>query len=642
MTQEPIHEMFQRAAARFPDRVAVEGADQRATYRELEERSNALATALVQGGAEPGEVVAVLAVRTVEVIAAILAILKAGCAFAPFDRQSPAANLETFAAAALPRWWLVTPENRDSVAGLAPVLGFAPTLIPLGEGEPQEGGAVPPAVPARDPDGLAYVYFTSGSTGRPKGIAGRLKAIDHFIRWEVETFGVGEGWRVSQLTSPAFDAYLRDVFVPLVAGGTVCAPPGRETLLDGRRLAEWIDAQAVQLLHCTPSLFRSLLNAGQDAVAGGRFQALRHVLLAGEPLLPSDVRRWRALFGDRIELVNFYGPSETTMIKLFYRVRPEDGESRSIPIGQPLPGARAIVLDERGKPCQPGKMGEIYIRTPYRALGYFGQPELTREAFVPNPLSDRQDDIVYRTGDLGRLRDDGNLEFVGRRDQQVKVRGMRIEIAPIEELLRSHESVAEVAVVDRTDGQGNKFLCAYVVPRGEVDTGRLREHLLAHLSEAMVPSAFVRLGSLPRTLSGKVDRRALPDPGAAGGSLGRPYEPPRTPVEECLCTLFAELLNIQRVGIRDSFFELGGHSLLATLLLARVRADFGVELPLGQVFREPTVEGLAGLVVRLQMEQEEGDELAALLGEIQSLSDEALEETIRHEGGGTAGAGGLG
>ncbi|HSF40225.1 MAG TPA: non-ribosomal peptide synthetase [Thermoanaerobaculia bacterium] len=621
----PVQEMFRQAAERFGDRPAIEWEGHQVSYRQLESQAARLAQDLREAGSEKGSLVAILASRTADVVAAMLAVLDTGCAFVPIDLQFPAATLPSVVAEARPRLWLVGEEQVETLEGLQRELGFHATVLPIAEGwvrSRAEGLRLAPPAEPGDPDAISYVYFTSGSTGRPKGIAGRLQAIDHFIRWEAETFGVGEGTRVSQLTSPAFDAFLRDAFTPLVAGGTICVPAGRESILDGSRLAEWIERQRVELLHCTPSLFRLVL--GQELTPQS-FPALRWVLLAGEPLLPSDVRRWHDLFAERIRLVNLYGPSETTMVKLFHLVRPEDGQARTVPIGRPMPGARAVVVDEKGKPCPPGKLGEIYIRTPYRSLGYLNRPDLTAESFVQNPLSDRPDDIVYKTGDLGRLLEDGIFEFVGRRDTQVKVRGVRVEIAPVEDLLRAHQSVADVAVVDRLDTQGNKFLCAYIVPKGELDPSALAETLRGKLPDSAIPSAFVTLEALPRTLSGKVDRRALPNPGEAG----REHVAPRTPVEEALCGIFSELLGIPKIGISDNFFELGGHSLLATLLLSRIRSAFGVEVPLREVFRTPAAEGLALTVVRLRVEQESEDEMASLLRKIQGMSEEELQQTIR-------------
>jgi amino acid adenylation domain-containing protein len=604
---EPIHHLVRRGAAHWPGRVAIEwtrgGEERRLTYRELLDEAGRLAALLRAAGAARGDLAAVFAAASAEAIAGILAALEVGCAFVPLDVHFPAARLDAVVAEVHPRWWLVDPSLAPQAARVAADLGFAATLLPLaidGGGAAASGAPRPaPADPAAavDPDALAYVYFTSGSTGRPKPIAGRLKGIDHFIRWEIETFAVAEGWRVSQLTSPAFDAFLRDAFVPLAVGGTICVPPEREVVLDGARLAAWMDLARLDLMHCTPSVLRSLLS---QPLGRARFPRLRHVLLAGETVLPADVRRWHDVFGGRIELVNLYGPTETTMTKLFYRIRPEDGASLAIPIGQAMNGCRAIVLDDQGQPCPPGKLGEIYIRTPYRSLGYLNRPQLTAESFVRNPLSDRPDDIVYRTGDLGRTRPDGAFEIVGRRDQQVKIRGVRVELAPIEEALRSHPAVADAAVVDRADVQGNRFLCAYVVLAREVESGELGGFLRERLAEAMVPSSFVRMAELPRTLGGKLNRRGLPQPEQADGRAGGAPLAPETPTEQRLCAIFAELLNLRQVSVLDSFFDLGGHSLLATLLLSRIRAAFAVEVSLGQLFRIATVRGLACEIARLE------------------------------------------
>jgi amino acid adenylation domain-containing protein len=610
---EAIHQIVRRTAERRADHVAVEAAGRRLSYRELLARAHGLAAALLAAGAGKGALVGLLASRTEDLAAGMLGVLEAGCAFVPLDRRSPAVRLEAIVAEVGPRWWLVSPDLSDLAGELRRETGGAATVIQLGDQGPR--GERAPTVPEPDPESLCYVFFTSGSTGRPKGIAGRLKAIDHFISWEIETFAVDERCRVGQLTSPAFDAILRDVFVPLAAGGTVCAPADREVVLDGARLADWIGGARLTLLHCTPSIFRTLLR--QDLTAE-HFPALRHVLLAGEPLLPADVRRWSAVFGGRIELVNLYGPSETTMTKLFYRVQPADGEARMIPVGLPMPGARALVLDEKGSPCPPGQAGEIVLRTPYRSLGYLNQPELTAAVFVRNPWSDRPDDLIYRTGDLGRVREDGLLEVLGRRDQQVKVRGVRVEIAPIEEALRSHPAVRDAAVIDRTDAQGDKILCAYLVLGGDpavaglpggLDAGELREHLAARLPEAMIPSAFVRLAMLPRTLTGKLDRRGLPDFRELAGRLGAERVAPRTPLETRLAALFAASLGVPEVGVRDSFFALGGHSLLAFQLLARIRAELGVAIPLGRFLEAATVEALAAEMPPLQPGSRAEDEI---------------------------------
>jgi amino acid adenylation domain-containing protein len=623
--QELIHRRVQRAAARFAAEPAIEWRGGQVTYAELQGRADGLAARLAAAGVSPGDLVAVLAPACPDMIASMLAIFQAGGAFVPLDAHSPATRIEAAVAEVRPRFWLVAGDQVDLLRRLEQEVGFTAQAVVL-DASTAEAPAEPRVEKDLGPDGFCYVYFTSGSTGRPKAIAGRMQGIDHFIRWEIETFGLDRpGLRVSQLNSPAFDAFLRDAFVPLAVGGTVCAPPAPDVVLDGARLVEWIDQSRLNLLHCTPSLFRLIL---AQELTPGHFAELRHVLMAGEPLLSADVRRWREVFGDRIELVNLYGTSETTMAKLVHRVGPEDALAAVVPAGRPIPGADVLVLDDRSRPCPPGKMGEIYIRTPFRTLGYLNQPELTQEVFVPNPLTG---DVVHKTGDLGRLRDDGCLEVIGRRDQQVKVRGVRVEIGPIEDLLRSHAEVADVAVIDRTDAQGNTFLCAYLVLKEAVSPEVWSERLRRHLPEAGMPSAWVVLDELPRTLSGKIDRRALPEPARLGRQLGAELVPPRTPLEERLCELFREVLNVPEVGIHDNFFTMGGHSLLVAQLLARTRRDLGVEISLQTFFQAPTVAEMAVAVAQAGALSADPAELETLIAGLEGLSDEEVRRLFAEE-----------
>jgi amino acid adenylation domain-containing protein len=579
--------------------IAVDYGDRRLQYRELEEMSNNLANFLIASGAAKGSIVTIIVEDSVEVIIAIIATLKAGCVFVPLDPNVPETRLASMVAEVSPKWFIVESKffNRIPRSSGARVIcvdsGDVPDnsrgdLIYLKEYAGYRN-LENPDLPCQ-PNDMCYIYFTSGSTGRPKGIAGRLMAIDHFINWELETFGIGEGTRVSQLTTPSFDAYLRDVFVPLCAGGVVCGLKRVRTSPDVESLIDWVDRQRINLIHCVPSLFRSILSFELKPTY---FPALKNILLAGEPVLPSDVRRWADIFGDRIQLVNLYGPSETTMTKLFYPIKPSDRDRRSIPIGKPMSGAKAMIIGSDGKACLPGAVGEIYIRTPYRSLGYYNQPELTNEAFIPNPFTGDPDDLIYKTGDLGRVLRDGNFEFLGRKDQQVKIRGIRIELREIESLLLDHEIVKDVAVIDRDDESGNKYLCAYVVCAGEAETSTLRDFLAARLPEYLVPSMFVMMNSLPRTITGKIDRRALPSIEQARAAAGRPYIAPRTPVEEMLADIWSQVLKLERIGVGENFFELGGHSLLATQVVSRVKAAFEVELPLRALFESPTVGSLA-------------------------------------------------
>jgi len=605
---ESVVRMFERCAAEYADRTAISYLDRWISYDELESRADQLAGYLKASGAPRGALVAILCADPVMAITSILGILKAGCAFVPLDTTTPEKRLAPMVALTEPEWFIVEPDFVQLAINLTGVYDSEIKLvcteaIDLPEVDDRKitflTGLAEHADKRRpniesDPDDLCYVYFTSGSTGAPKAIAGRLKGIDHFIRWEIETLGVNEHTRISQLLAHSFDGSLRDIFVSLCSGGTICVPPDKEVLLDIRRLINWIDSERINIIHCVPSLFRAIVN---EELRPELFPALQYVLMAGEALLPSDVRRWIDVFGERVQLINLYGTSETTMAKFIYFVKRSDTERRFISIGRPMEGAAVLLVDAKGRPCPQGTIGEIYIRTPYRSLGYYNQPELTAKAFIPNPFSDDLNDIVYKTGDLGRAREDGNYEYLGRQDQQVKIRGVRVELEEIEDLLRGHESVKDIAVIDRHDGSNFTYLCAYVVFSNGNDPAELRDYAAARLQDYMVPSAFVVMDELPRTISGKVDRRALP--AVKQREKGKP-DPARTPLEELLCGIWGEVLGLSEIGRQDNFFELGGHSLSATRVMSRVRAVTGQALALRELFEAPTVALLAGRLERLQ------------------------------------------
>ncbi len=616
MNHESVVRMFERCAAEYADRSAIRHLDRSISYEDLEARANQLAHYLHASGAPRGALVAILAADPLTAITSIVGILKAGCAFVPLDTTTPEKRLAPMVTLTRPEWFIVEPEFVQLAVNVTSEYDANINLVCTAETDVPEvedrrfkllTGLANHENKSRPnvelgPDDLCYIYFTSGSTGAPKAIAGRLKGIDHFIRWEIKTLGVNEHTRVSQLLAHSFDGSLRDIFVPLCAGGTICVPPEREVLLDIRKLIDWIDSEQINIIHCVPSLFRAIVN---EDLRPEMFASLQHVLMAGEALLPSDVKRWMDVFGQRVQLINLYGTSETTMAKFIYFVKPEDTERRFISIGKPMEGAAVLLVDAKGRPCPQGTIGEIYIRTPYRSLGYYNQPELTAKAFIRNPFSDDPNDIVYKTGDLGRAREDGNYEYLGRQDQQVKIRGVRVELEEIEDLLRAHESVKDIAVIDRQDGSDFTYLCAYVVFSNGTDPAELRDYASARLQEYMVPSAFIVMDELPRTISGKVDRRALP---AVKETRRGKLERAQTPLEELLCGIWGEVLGLAEIGRQDNFFELGGHSLSATRVMSRVRAVTGHTLALRELFEAPTVALLAARLERVQAAAANGEE----------------------------------
>jgi amino acid adenylation domain-containing protein len=598
--------MFQDVAMANPSLPAITTPSETLSYAELNVWSNNLAQHLANRGAHKGSITYIAANSSFSVVASMLAALKLGAVFVPVDPHAPPARLRALTGEVPPDFILVEYIPGSAVDDLLDA-SIPVVIIDGGDGEGQiktrlgnHGLLTETSAPdsVSGPDDMCYVYFTSGSTGKPKAIAGRLKAIDHFVRWEAEEFGVKQGTAVSQLASPFFDAFLRDAFTPLCFGGVVRATDNRQMILDAKQLVRWMNESEVELVHSIPSIFRTLLG---EPLTARDFPKLRTVALAGELLLASDVRRWREIFDDRIRLVNLYGASETTMVKLFHDVRAEDIERISIPIGKAIPGARALVLDEAGHPTAEGAVGEIFIRTPYRSLGYYGKPDLTDEVFVPNPLSGDPNDVVYKSGDLGRMMEDGSLEYLGRRDQQVKVRGVRIEIAEIEDAILNTGAVAEAAVTARTDMIGNSYLCAYIVSKNGSARDEVQAKLALIMPDYMLPSSYLEVERLPRTTTGKVDRSALPSPEELLDK-DHAYVEPRNETEAEAAKLFAEVLGLEQVGVHDDFFKLGGHSLLAMTLLSSLISKFEIDLPLASLFEHPTVAEIAPLIQKLQAE----------------------------------------
>jgi amino acid adenylation domain-containing protein len=585
--QPNVFDVFDEQAVRTPNAVAVEYGPERLTYQEFRQQTDAVEASLINAGAKIGDLVLIFSAERPKLIAAMVGILKAGCGFVPMLPSLPDRRIAAMLAQCQPVCAIVDTSLELRFEQLKHDSGQQIREIAITS---HSGVEEPCRSRRRSGDELSYVFFTSGSTGAPKAIAGRLKGINHFIHWEIKECGIGPESRVAQLTSPIFDPLLRDVFVPLCSGGTLCIPSDPDVVLSGAELGQWLEQERITLMHTVPSIFRLMVSQ----CGTRRFPGLKHVLLAGEAVLPADVSNWQGLVGAQgARLINLYGPSETTMVKFLYVVEEADQLRRIIPIGRPMEGATAIVIDEAGRVCPTGIAGEIYIRTPYRSLGYYKQTELNAQVFVPNPFGNDQQDIVYRTGDLARLLEDGNFALVGRRDHQVKVRGVRIELGEIEAVLAECEGVGATVVVAREDQAGEKRLVGYAVAQdgASINSKDLRAALKKRLPESMIPAVFMVLKEMPLTSNGKVDRKALPEPELSQN--GQDYVAPRTAEEEILCGIWAEVLKQRQVGIEDNFFEIGGHSLLATQVIARIRSMFGVELPLRTLFEQPTVERVA-------------------------------------------------
>ncbi|WP_420129759.1 amino acid adenylation domain-containing protein, partial [Longimicrobium sp.] len=591
-----LHDAFAAQAARTPDAPALTYGDRTITYAELDAHAERLARRLRTRGVGADVLVGLCVERSPETVVGILGILKAGAAYLPLDPAYPDDRLAYML--------------EDSGARLAVTSGDAADRLPAdielvrvddeasqGESEDSQTNLTRTRT---SPDALAYVIYTSGSTGRPKGVQVTHANVIRLMTATDPWFGFGADDVWTLFHSYAFDFSVWEIWGALLYGGRLAVVPF-EVSRDPARFHALLRDERVTVLNQTPSAFRQLIRADDDAAASGDSAdlALRYVIFGGEALDPASLRTWVDRRGaDRPRLVNMYGITETT-VHVTYRVISEDDvrAGSASPIGIPIPDLSVHLLDRRGRIVPIGLAGEMYVGGGGVARGYLNRPELTSQRFVPDPFSDKVADRLYRSGDLARRLADGSLEFLGRADDQVKVRGFRIELGEIESVLLEHPSVREAVVLMRGAGDARR-LVAWTVAADSVTAAELRAHLLAHLPEYMVPSAFVPMDRLPLTRNGKVDRSALPEPDAADVA-GAEYLAPRTQTEQVLAAVWAELLGVERVGVADGFFDLGGHSLLATRVVSRVRGHLGVEVPVRALFERPELGAFAAEIDRL-------------------------------------------
>ncbi|MGW0771988.1 amino acid adenylation domain-containing protein, partial [Streptomyces sp. NPDC002676] len=582
--QAPLPVLFEDQAARTPDAAAVIHDDVTVSYAELNARANRLARLLVERGAGPERIVALALPRSVEQVVAVYAVVKAGAAYLPVDPEYPADRIAYMLDDARPVCVLTTTDTLHLLPESLPAVvvddpAFMTGLNAYADTDLSDADRSS-ALLLEHP---AYVIYTSGSTGRPKGVMIPHDAIVNRLAWMQARHPQHAGDRILQKTPTGFDVSVWEFFWALQVGATmVVAKPGGHR--DPAYLVDVIRAQRVTTLQFVPSMLAVFL----AEPTAGTCTTLHTVILGGEALSLELADKFRRTLD--AGLFNLYGPTEASIDVTRWVVRHEPG-APSVPIGAPVWNTRVYVLDERLQPVPAGVPGELYIAGVQLARGYVGRPALTADRFVANPY-DTLGRRMYRTGDLVRWRADGNIEFLGRTDFQVKIRGFRVELGEVESALAAHPAV-EQAVVILHGGKGAAArLVAYAVPaRGAtVEQGELREFVGTRLPEFMVPAAVVVLDALPVTVNGKLDRKALPVPDFAPAVAGRA---PRTDREEILCELFAEILDVEKVGVEDSFFDLGGHSLLAVRLANRIRGVLGVELPLAALFEAPSVAQLA-------------------------------------------------
>jgi amino acid adenylation domain-containing protein/non-ribosomal peptide synthase protein (TIGR01720 family) len=565
-----VHGLIEEQAARTPDATAVAFLDEALSYGALDARSNRLAHHLVACGVQVGDVVGISLERSMDLVVGIIAIMKAGAAYLPLDPSYPAERLVFMVRDAAPRLVVTSTATVAGVrAGGAPALCLDTVREALAA---CPEGPVDVEVHERHP---AYVIYTSGSTGAPKGVVVEHRSACNTALVVVGMFGIDSSTRVLQFSPVSFDASFAEIAGALTGGARLCVRPSDDLALNTIRRHD------VTVAVVPPSLLTAL-----DPAA---FPTLEIVIAAGEACPPDLAARWRTA---GVRFFNGYGPTEASVCPTFHEVTDVDAGARSIPVGRPAPNYRVHVVDRRGRPAPIGVPGEIVVGGMGVARGYHGRPGLTADRFVPDPFGPEPGGRLYRTGDRGRWLPDGALEFLGRLDEQLKVRGHRVEPAEIEHAIRMLDAVNDAAVNSRGESSAAQ-LVAYVVTRAEVGVGELRRHLSDRLPDYMVPSVFVTVDALPRTPSGKLDRRALPAPGAPTASTR--YAPPETDVEAILCTIIGQVLERERVGRHDDFFELGGNSIQTLQLVARATGR-GLALRPRDVFDHPTAAALASAV----------------------------------------------
>ncbi len=535
-----IHQMIKEWVKQNPNQSAIMQGERHWSYAELDKYASQLARQLIQKGLRPGEVVAVCGPRSFHLIASMLATFMSGGVLLSIDRNLPDSRKQLMLHEAKAKALIYIADRQkedlvwvDSIPSdkILFLDGLSENLL-TAEDRKDLSSISLPSISGNEP---AYIFFTSGTSGIPKGVLGNHKGLSHFLSWQRDTFEIKPQDRAAQLTALSFDVVLRDIFLALVSGATLCFPED-DIVLDVEETLTWLQQARISIVHTVPTLAQTWLG---DVPTGISLPHMRWIFFAGEPLMDTLVQRWRASFPQG-HIVNFYGPTETTMAKCFYLV-PENPPPGIQPVGFTLPQTQALVINKNGQLCGVGESGEIVLRTPFRTLGYINANEENLKKFNRNPYRNDEEDQIYYTGDQGQYQPDGQLDIIGRIDGQVKIRGIRIELGEVELALSQHPEVKQAAVSVFEAEPGDKRLVAYVVSKEShpVQSSELRGFLKQQLPEYMIPAAFIFLDEIPLTSNGKLNRKALPIP-KVDANPDLSYTPPSTETEKKLAAMWAE------------------------------------------------------------------------------------------------------
>ncbi len=649
---ETVHDWLENSFCQHSNHVALDWKNQQISYSQLANIRNTIAWKLIDENCSNNSYIlknpriAILLPNKISFVASMLAIIQTGNIFAPLNPEFPEIRLAKILEKLQPSL-LLTDSSLENLA--KKIIPASCKIVWINTSEIEQfleihSPNLPLNLPHPEP---CYLYFTSGSTGNPKGILGKISGLSHFLRWEIETLPFHTDIRVSQITLAHVDVMLRDVLAPLCVGGTICIPDEPNDILDIPKLCKWLTDKKIEVLHCVPSLFSAIIATKPQLP---QLSSLRYVLMAGEIINVEDMAYCFQHYERQIQVYNLYGATETNLVKFFHAVQTKDLQRGFIPSGKPMTAVRAIVINEANHICAPGEMGEMYIRTPYLSLGYFDDVELTSQTFILNPFTITPDskDIIYKTGDIVRLLGDNSYKFLGRKDHQIKIHGLRMETTEIEQIIATFPNIQQVIVILP---QKETNLVAFIIAEKPIDTKSLVESLKQQLPMYMIPRHFISVKSFPRLLGGKLDRHQLQqiyqeycnqqkdaiqeiyniqnnkkksshsssnsiidaaDNNESNISKNVDLKNenklltkldaanmPSNDIESCLCLIWQEILQCP-VGIHDNFFELGGHSLLITRVLALVNEILGIQIPIRLFFNSPTIHGLENAILNTQ------------------------------------------
>ncbi len=622
-----VHQLFEAQAAQTPDAAAVEFCSRQLTYRELNTRANQFAHYLISRGVGPEAIVGVSLDRSFEMLVAILGVLKTGAAYVPLDPTYPRDRIAFMIQNTAARIVVTQKHLASNIDGDA-------ELINIDEAGPMFANeSIDNPDVAVSSSQVALVLYTSGSTGNPKGVMLEHRSLVNFATVAKSAYGINGADRVLQFGSLSFDLSAEEMLISLTTGACLVL-----------RTAEMISAPEDFLARCEdwkltvldlPTVYWHELT---DALSRKNLflpESIRLVIIGGEKASADRVVAWNRIVGNRMRLLNTYGPTETTIAVTLCDLSKEASRLETLsprsPIGRPYPNAKVYVLDPTLQPVPVGVAGELHIGGPGVARGYLNRDDLTSQKFIANPFSDDPGDRLYKTGDIVRYHEDGNLEFLGRADNQIKIRGFRVELEEIERAIRSHQAV-ENCVVIATDGDDKRLVAYIITNEGSRDSiGDLRSLLKTKLPSYMIPAAFEVIDDFPLTSSGKINRRALPEPQFNRPAADATMDLPGTPLEEMLLETWKEVLNLDQIGVSENFFDLGGHSLLAARLVSNIRSTMDVELNMVDVFEAPTISSLAELLYPRVAGTESDTELARLIEELSGLSEEEAQLRLDRE-----------